>query len=272
MEAICFKRIFFCLLTILCLAACTVDPLTEELPCDDGMVFRASISEEDTKTTLDGGKVLWKKGDEISINGVLYTATPDSDDATNATFKKKNTSNPDPEPIEGKYYAYYPASVYSGGKVVLSSTQTFSNATDISKVAPMYAQSTDDFLSFKNICSLVEVTLTGSTKIKSIEFYSSQGLSGECTIKDGNKAELIKSSVNRSVTLDLGSGVILNSGGKKFIVAIPAGNYPDLSVRVRTLGTSTKVSNTNAFNVSVERNKLYHLALTPSFGSNFISI
>ena len=68
--------------------ACTVDPVPSDPkndPESTGLVLGVSLTEAQTKTSLgaDDGKgnfkVLWSKGDQISVNGVLSNAVAEED-------------------------------------------------------------------------------------------------------------------------------------------------------------------------------------------------
>lgn len=64
-----------------------------ELKKDGSLVFTASIADASTRTTIEVddtyGKVNWVEGDEITVNGVAYVATPHEDNPTIATFTKR---------------------------------------------------------------------------------------------------------------------------------------------------------------------------------------
>lgn len=89
------KKILFSIaaaLSIFAVSSCSNEDLG--ISKKDSPVFTASIDNPtSTKTTITGErKVNWESGDEISINGAVYTATPKSD-ATKADFAKKSGSD-----------------------------------------------------------------------------------------------------------------------------------------------------------------------------------
>ncbi len=233
------------------------------------LIFTASI--DVTKTTLDlsagenYGKVYWTAGDEVSINGIIYVATPDESDATKATLNKKNESDPNPQPdSEGNYLACYPASVCVPG-VASSSVDDQGDPVyipdgtwhaefpkvqyyktdregrpDISGVSPMTATSETLSLNFTNMGSLVVLTLKGQAadKVQSINL--------------GGYVLYISKA-----------GVALSSEGTKFYIAIPAEDGFNMHIGVTLEDRRSFSKNASAFNVV--RNKIYKITLTPTF-------
>ena len=73
------------------MTACSSDE-NEAQPKQEELVFTGYIDQDATRTSIDAttGKVSWVAGDEVTIGGVKYVATPDASDATKATFTKKS--------------------------------------------------------------------------------------------------------------------------------------------------------------------------------------
>lgn len=257
-----------CLLSVavtLLFAACAREDFKSTK--SEGKVFTATIGQL-TRTSLDanetGVKVNWVAGDEIIINGVKYVAAPDASDATMATFTKKNESDADPEPVDGKYYAYYGC-----GNGILPETQFYS--ADGAN-APMYAESESTVLDFNNICALLEITLKGTETVSSIIVSSSNlATSGSFTVADGQTAVLSTSgSILTGVTLNCGDGIALTAEGTKFYVVVPAGNYEALNIKAIAkdgLSWSKATANTAV----VESSKLYRLEFTPEFAEHYVA-
>lgn len=222
--------------------------------------FYGSIDNVMTKTTLTADdKINWEAGDEIDINGTTFVATPDASNAAKAVFDKKSGS--DPALVSGKYNAYYPASLVVDGVPTLPAVQTYS-ATSIAGVNPMYAQSADQNLSFKNICGLLEISLKGNKTITSIEVSSDNlGMSGAFTVDADNNAVV---TGDAPVVLDCGSGVKLKAGSAaKFYIAIPAGTYENLTIFVTT--ADDYYAAVTAEEAVVKRNTIYAVAPSLEF-------
>lgn len=218
--------------------------------------FYGSIDNVMTKTTLTADdKINWEAGDEIDINGTTFVATPDASNAAKAVFDKKSGS--DPALVSGKYNAYYPASLVVDGVPTLPAVQTYS-ATSIAGVNPMYAQSADQNLSFKNICGLLEISLKGNKTITNIKVVSDNlGLSGAFTLDENNNAVV---SGDAGVVLDCGGVKLSARNATKFYIAVPAGEYENLTIYFYT--SDDYIAYVNAEKASVKRNVIY--AISPS--------
>lgn len=231
-----------------------------------GLVFYANLEENDaTKTTIagEGYKINWESTDEISVNGVRFTAFPDSSNPAYATFKKaSNETKADPKP---PFVAYYPASIYDGTTAILPSTQAYIAEGNIAFIVPMYARSAGLNLNFKNLCGLFKFTLKGSEKLQAITLADeTKAMSGKFTVK--SSAAVLDAEAEGNITLDCGSdGVQLNDAGKTFYVAVPAGNYDKLKVRYYTKDYAKECEMVANSTATIERNKVYAWEQTPTF-------
>lgn len=242
--------------------SCDKSELQQSLP-SSSRSFVGSIDNVTTKTVLtEADKLNWEAGDEISINGVTFSAVPDAENPAKAVFE--NQGSADPQLESGKYNAYYPASLLVDGVPTLPLVQTYSE-NSLAGVNPMFAQSEDNTLSFKNICGLIEISLTGSKTIAAIEVSSDNlGMSGAFTINDNFDAVVDGTD---GVLLDCGDGVKLSTrNATKFYIAVPAGTYENLSIFVYT--TDNYIGFINAEQAVVKRNVIY--AVAPSI--EFISL
>ena len=248
------------------LAGCAKDNIQEvNNPVAGGKQFSATI--ERTKTVLsDEDKVFWEAADEISIGGVIFVAEVDASDPSKAVFTKKNESDPDPEKVDGKYIACYPASL---GECVLPSSQTYKEGKGLSGINPMYAESADYSLSFSNVCALLEINLTGTGNVTSVKVSdAAKGLSGAFTVVD-NTAVLTSEALAAAVgvALDCGAGVALSEDAKPFYVAVPAGEYEALTIRAyNDEGKEFVTKLKSGVKAVIERNTIYPITLAAVFG------
>lgn len=223
-------------------------------------VFTAIIeSETDTKTVITADrKVYWESTDVISINGVRYDAIPDETNAVSATFVKNDSEDAPSAP----YYAYYPYDLYDGTTASLPAVQSYS-AGELN--APMYAESSNTSLSFKNICSLLAVSVKQSemSEIQTIRVSSSnKALCGDFTVDpDSYYAELTNpNDTDKKVILDCGTSKVTTSEtGTVFYIAIPPQIYRELKIELSADGlTYTKAMTTTAgTEITIKRNKIY---------------
>ena len=259
------KYIYMAVAAIAALSSCTPDETGDVNTNGSDEAFIATIETGNTRTTLgtgdNAGKVFWESGDKISINGVTYTGTPDKDNATKATFEK------DGDAATGTTFsAYYPASLYDGTNATLPAEQTY-EAGKISNL-PMYAQSDDHNLVFKNLCGVLAITVNSSdfSEVSSIDVYSDNWMNGEFTVDASDYSMSFSGTIadaNKKLTLSMGTTPMSITTSQVFYVAIPAGTH-NLIFKVNgTLNSATtsKVMATKAANgITIERNTIYSIA------------
>ena len=205
-------------------------------------VFTATTESPATKTALsqngENYDVLWQNGDQITI--VDAAATPHvgvyqtSSTTTQGTFAyASGTAVTTPD-----YKAWYPETLYNAGTPTLPATQEYT-AGNI-KNSPMYAESSTENLSFKNICGIIRLNVSTTMpdkKVRKIILSATQGLSGAISnaatlASDGYIAAV---SGTAGITLDCGkSGVAIGTEATPFHFAVPANTYTGLKITVIT--------------------------------------
>ncbi len=209
-------------------------------PEAQSVVFTATTESPDTKTALsqnaDGYDVVWNSGDMITIidsyaNVGVYSTSSTS---TLAEFTKDSGADAAASP----YKAWYPASIYNEGAPSLPGTQDYI-AGNISG-SPMYAESSNNSLAFKNICGIIRLnistTQTGK-KVRRIVLGADQGMSGAISNAATLVADNYVAAVSGSdcVTLDCGEeGVAIGTEPTAFYLAVPENSYTGLSISVET--------------------------------------
>lgn len=222
-------------------ASCQKENLQENTASEgSASVFTATIETgANTKTTVEriaGSpatyKTKWESTDQISINGVTYTATPDVTDATKATFTKDSGDDP-----TGTYKAYFPASLYDGTTATLPANINETWA-DGKYNMPMYAQSTTTSLSFKNLCAVLAIKVTSAdiTTLRSIKVTSDKKMNGSFTVTDN--AAVVGSDGTNVVELKSSADIPLDETGTTFYIAIPAQEYNYLNIFLSADGTT----------------------------------
>ena len=235
------KRITFSLaLAAITLTACQQDLNIDTNNSEGYALFTATTESSATKTALnkngEGYDVLWQDGDQITIVdavsnvGVYKTASTTTKGAFSYVSGAAATT-PD-------YKAWYPASIYNAGTPTLPATQEY--AADNIKNSPMYAESSTETLSFKNICGIIRLnvsTTMNGKKVRSIALSATQPMSGAISnaailASDSYVAEI---SEGAGVTLDCGeSGVAIGTEPTAFHFAVPANSYTGLKITVLT--------------------------------------
>ena len=110
---------------------------------------------------------------------------------------------------------------------------------------PMVAISEDEVLSFKNLCSVIRLSILGSGVVDRIVLSTDGGvLSGEATLdlSYSEAPELVmKDGGSKEVTLACLGTPLKKETPTYFYVVVPAGTYNGLSIKVETFtGTETK--------------------------------
>lgn len=234
------KRFFFIsVMAALALTACQKEQNIDENKTDTPVIFSATTESSATKTALSQNgehyDVLWQEGDQITIVdaeskvGIYQTAST----TTQGSFSyMSGTAATTPD-----YKAWYPASIYNAGTPTLPAKQEYAEGNI--KNSPMYAESSTESLSFKNICGIIRLNISttmSGKKVRSIALSATQPMSGAIS----NAATLANDyiatvSEGAGVTLDCGeSGVAIGNDPTAFHFAVPANSYTGLKITVLT--------------------------------------
>lgn len=243
--------------------------------------FTATINADGgaTKTLLAGEdesgrrQVLWRAGDVVTVGGASYRVHSGAGTATAVLAGHGAVKDPD-----GKYRAYYAVDV-SGSTLSLPSVQTYLKPTAeednlvVASSLPMFAESSGTELGFKNLCSVLNFRLTGSStnKVTSVVVTSvSNKLSGPFSVNWNNGSPIVRMSEDASntVRLDCGSGVILDPNVEtEFCIAIPAGHYDQNDLTVEVLGGEKVLAtftNSAAAGAQLDGSVIYKIEKTQS--------
>lgn len=259
-----------------------IDPKDD--PADsDVRSFVACIDDAAVKTTIDGVKIYWNTGDEVSLNGSIFVATVDEADPAKAVFSLKEGQTAPAKAEE--YRVYYPPSAYLANQpssFKISGAQTYAG-NDISGVNPMFAYSTnlEGTVHFKNVCGLLALDLQGTDKVKSIMVSAPSDKYLYGTLSDfayGTAEDAITYSTFANV--GRGSSVILNcaeaiqlseSEATRFYVAIPEAAYDNLTITVTVDSGDPFIFELNE-PAEIQKNCIYTLPFTLQDKSVDISV
>ena len=223
-----------------------------EIQSDNNDLYTSMESIDATKTSMDEyNNVLWSENDQIvafmkTTLGIKYQVKEQYIGTTTGGFSKVQNAGSGDDLESGqeidhnvvlypysdqvwcmKYDNNIPANAYKLN-VVLPETQTYEENSFANGAFPMVAVSTDNQLTFKNICGGVKLQLKGVGKIKSIKLEGIDGeaISGKSSVvayADGTTPTItMASTASKSITLECGAGVQLNeSTPTTFIIAVP---------------------------------------------------
>ena len=200
----------------------------------NGTQFRATMEDcTFTKTSLDGTALNWVTGDLIVVYGTLgngiYSATPQTP-ARVAMF-----DNVSGETGDGPYRAFYPTTLNNDGiNITLPSVQVSEDGSLTE--FPMYTESNNGDLAFKNICGVLKLHLTkANTNINSISITAASEINGQYIINYNEGNPEIDYSANGMNTTTLTCNNAQNiADGKDFYIYLPEGSYDGLHIEMNT--------------------------------------
>ena len=230
----------------------------------NGTQFRATVEDCTSlngKTALDGFNLNWVAGDQIAIYGTagagIYSATPQTP-ATVAVFDNVSGSTGD-----GPFRAFYPSTLTTDGvNITLPTTQTYVEGS-INEF-PMYAESSNDQLTFKNLCGVLALNLTkANINISSITITANSAVNGTFAV-DNTTGTPILSDGNGTNTVTLNCATAQSiSSGKVFYIALPATQVLGISLYTDDGRVCEKVVKSTV-QLTIDRNTIN----TVTFGEN----
>ena len=200
----------------------------------NGTQFRATMEDcTSTKTELDGTALNWVAGDQIKVYGNagsgIYSATPQTP-ATVAIF-----NNVSSETGDAPFRAYYPYTLTTDGmNITLPSVQVSENGS-LTKF-PMYAESSNSELAFKNLCGVLKLHLTkANTNITAIAITASSEINGTFSVNyNSGDPELTYSADGTNTTTLTCATAQSIANGKDFYIYLPEGSYSGLQIELNT--------------------------------------
>lgn len=267
------KLTMICMSTLLLLAlSCKKD--NEQKPAYEGEGFYATIEprEDGSKTHLNGTAVCWDLSDAFYVYSQTYTSQPAcftlhsiEQNGTTGHFTCDGVSDNFFSP---PYTAYYPSDLSAGLTLNNAQNAVYNNGfqkTFASGANPMAAYSTGKYLSFKNVCGLLELKLH-STKANcniasiTIKSKTDENLWGSGAIHFQGDTPILGTLSGGGNTLTLNCGnhpMSTNSGSPSyFYFVLPANTLAggfDITVTDANGGVYT---NSATGNYSIQRSRI----------------
>lgn len=248
---------------LLLVSSCAKEELSESniAGTSTGKTFSASIEQGLSKSTItydtetQKSKVNWESTDQVSINGAVYSVTPKSDDPTKADLTYVSGTAP-----ESPYKAIFPASLYVTDHFEFPATQTYAEGKFN---APMYAESSTESLSFKNICGVLCLSLKGTDKVKSISVTANEPICGAFTMTDATTGSL--TGTGKTVVLNCGEAQLSESDATDFYIYLPPATYT-AGMEIVVMNTDYHVfKKTTTTAAEIARNNIYTFNWTADF-------
>ena len=247
------------------LAACNKVEVETE-PQENKVTLTATISDDQTKTHLDGVYVKWSAGDALAVLSDTDWSITQFDIVSG--INEKHAAFTGTEKAGTKFLALYPYALTTGGSgvrsvVTLPSSQTYVENGIASNLLPMYAKGTSlNEMEFEHLGSIIRIQLYSASPV-SISTIELSG-QGETIIGMGLR-DVYFSTVDgtgdgggsgegaRAVTLDCGAGVPLSTNSETPTVfnIVTIGGVPFSNgfnvVITTTTGAKMQLSKTGSF-------------------------
>ena len=260
------KKTFVAILFGFGLLAASCQKDTNPEPVAGGMTINAVSDEIGTKAEMAYKyDVLWSKNDLIYVtdgtSGDEFKLSAGAGTAV-GTFSQVGTAL-----FNDEVEAFYPSTIVKqdeNGAASLEWPAVQSN----NQVPPIYCKKalarteTEEFR-FSSLGAMLQIVLNTTDEnivLKSIEIKDGQKtMSGAFEVTDGQA--VITATDKAGVTLDLGAGVPIGLTSKFFYLAIPAGEYRDLTLTFTTTDGNRCVMHSSTL-PEVERNVAGRIAVT----------
>lgn len=259
----------FLLPSLALLAACTQEELANENAVTT--LFAGIEQPAATKTSLSGPtsgiyKTIWSENDAIGVfvgdNEASEFKLKKGDGTTRGEFQG---AFKDMNGISMSKTAVYPYGIVKGKSgssisISLPSEQAYKEGNIAEGAYPMVAVTDGVELNFKNLCSILKISMTGSLTVNSIVFTPNNSgikVSGDATIDPDNTSLTMTSGADSRVALICG-GVSLSGTATDFHIVVPAQKYTDgFSITIDT--DKGKVLKTIESDVTLKRSELYRI-------------
>ena len=243
-----FARLLMAIAAIFAVS-CATDA-TDELGVWLGKESQTSvtISLEGTKTHIgekvgDEYPLYWSEGDKIAINGVASEALTEAAHGQSvANFVLNGV-------LTYPYNMVYPAPaegvVAAEGKqaVTFLAAQSYKAGTFAEGAAPMYALVAEgEAISLKHLSGLICLPPMGEATLTSITIQAEKGkIAGNFDLNCADGTLVAHEDATDTITVSFGEGLALGAKATPIYVALPAGEYGNLFVSLRTATDSMNV-------------------------------
>lgn len=256
----------FILSSLVMMAACTEEETGGE---SVATTLRASIEHKaETKTHLSGPdnniyKTLWSEDDAIGV----FAGSSNVSEFKLTSGAGTNSGEFRGTIPSGNKIAVYPYSICESIKgsrvsVVLPEEQTYKEGNIPDGAYPMVAAGGENTLKFKNLCSVLKISMTGSLTVNYISFSANDSklkVSGKAVIDaDTESPDLTISEDGSSLVKLVCPAVSLSGEATEFFIVVPARKYTGgFSLMIGT--DKGLVLKTIESDVTLKRSELYRI-------------
>ena len=224
-----------------------------------------------TKTFLSGPLSgvyhnLWSDNDEIGVfvgeNTVSKFSLKNGAGTSKGEFQGEFK---DPNGVSMEKAAVYPFAIVNGKSgssvsVTLPEEQLYKADNIADGALPMVAVANGSELNFKNLCSVLKISMTGSLTVNSITFTANNSnvkVSGDASVDTGNTTLTMADNAGSRLVLKC-DGVKLSDTTTEFFIVVPSQTYTGgFSLIIDT--DNGKVLKSITSDVSIKRSELYRI-------------
>lgn len=224
-----------------------------------------------TKTFLSGPVSgvyhnLWSDNDEIGVfvgeNTVSKFSLKNGAGTSKGEFQGEFK---DPNGVSMEKAAVYPFAIVNGKSgssvsVTLPEEQLYKADNIADGALPMVAVANGSELNFKNLCSVLKISMTGSLTVNSITFTANNSnvkVSGDASVDTGNTTLTMADNAGSRLVLKC-DGVKLSDTTTEFFIVVPSQTYTGgFSLIIDT--DNGKVLKSITSDVSIKRSELYRI-------------
>ena len=216
------------------------------------------------KTTFNGNYIQWNRNDTVKIFGLvdgLYLATPEQNNPGAAKLRRIGDPVTD---MGDEVTAIYPASLAnSATSVSLPAVQVTENGNLMSNF-PMYATTTDENLSFKNLFGALRLHLEQEdATVSRIELTVNTYINGNFDIDNSGENPEVTYADGGSFTTTLICTTPQDiSNGHDFFIAMPAGTYTDITIKIQNAGYGVVKYSPQGATITIERSRYFTLSFS----------
>ena len=259
----------FLLQSLALLAACTQEELANENAVTT--LFAGIEQPAATKTSLSGPtsgiyKTIWSENDAIGVfvgdNEASEFKLKKGDGTTRGEFQGAFKDLNGMSMSKTAVYPYGIVKEKSGSTISVSlpAEQIYKVGNIAEEAYPMVAVTDGAELNFKNLCSVLKISMTGSLTVNSIVFTPNNSgikVSGDATIDPDNTSLTMTKDAGSRVAL-ICDGVNLSGTATDFHIVVPAQTYKGgFSITIET--NKGKVLKTIKSDVTLKRSELYRI-------------
>ena len=259
------KRVFAVFAATLLFAGCGEFPGFQDDPKEEDITITATTEKTVSRTTLNASdEVVWQKDDGFVLYDMATGLEIESYFISGGVGTTSGTFTGEKPAWEGPSWAYYGDLAHGVGQAKVPATQKYVEGGFAVNVNPMVAvcNNIEEGVQFKNAAGIIELLISGSQNLASIEVSAKEYLSGyydidQTTFEKSDSQWAVSSGGNVTLT-DINVQLDAQNAKSFKVVAMP-GTYTEFTVKMTNVDGSV-VTKTAEEAIVIERSKITPIA------------